>query len=457
MSTQEAPSTAALLDGRYRLAEAVGMGGMATVYRAEDIALERTVAVKVFRDSDDAVASADRVHSEKTLLAGLNHPGLVTLLDAHLEPGRTRYLVMEFVPGPTLSARMARATMTPQEVAAVGADLASALHAVHSAGIVHRDIKPSNVLLTPPADNTGRWSAKLADFGIACAIDTTRVTTPGIVLGTLTYMAPEQLRNGDIRPAVDIYALGLVLLEALTGIPGFAPTVSVESALARLHLAPEIPEGLGAEWVALLTAMTSIAPEARPHAMEVENALRHLVDVAVPATPPSERPTEALALGTADTPLPRTRAEARARHRAVSAPPTPPVRRARRRRESLLIAAVLVLGAVTTASAAFVGHGEQAAASSGAVTDGFTRSVDAVAPVEAPQDAVAADEVTTPPISPASSQTNATPVDDDTPAVSSPSENAASAASTNQGKSPGRDGNNGKGDSAGHAGKDNSR
>ncbi|WP_149085422.1 serine/threonine-protein kinase [Microbacterium sp. 1S1] len=455
MSTQHAP-TAALLDGRYRLAEAVGMGGMATVYRAEDIALERTVAVKVFRESDDAVMSIERVHSEKALLAGLNHPGLVTLLDAHLDPGHTKYLVMEFVPGPTLSTRMARATVTPQDAAAIGADLASALHAVHAAGIVHRDIKPSNVLLTPPAEGTGRWSAKLADFGIACAIDTSRVTTPGIVLGTLTYMAPEQLRNGEIRPAVDIYALGLVLLEALTGTPGFAPTLSVESALARLHLPPEIPGELGPEWVALLTAMTSIAPEARPHAMEVENTLRRLAGVAVPESR-AETATVPVPMPVGDAALPRTRAEARTRRRARSARPETSVdRRARRRRESLLIAAVVVLGAVTTASAALVGHGEQAVASSGAVSDGFTRAVDDVTPATVVPDEVVADEAASTPVSPAS-QTVDQADEVETPAAESVPENAAPPAQTNQGKSPGRDGDNGKGNSAnGDDGKGNS-
>ena len=451
MITQEAPPTAALLDGRYRLAEAVGMGGMATVYRAEDIALERTVAVKMFRETDDAVVSVERVHSEKALLAGLNHPGLVTLLDAHLDPGRPKYLVMEYVPGPTLSMRMARATVAQREIATIGADIASALHAVHSAGIVHRDIKPSNVLLTPPADTNGRWSAKLADFGIACAIDMSRVTTPGIVLGTLTYMAPEQLRNGDIRPAVDIYALGLVLLEALTGKPGFAPTLSIESALARLHIAPEIPAELGSEWVGLLTAMTAIEPEARPHALEVESELRRLVDLPVTEEVAADV-TVPLPAPTADA-LPRTRAEARARRRAAAAhPAVTPARRTRRRRESLLIAAVVVLGAVTTASAALIGHGEQAAAaSSGAMSDGASSvvdSVDDVAPVDpAPAEIVAVEPVAATPVSPAASITDAV-------APTLP-ENAAPRAEENRVNNPGRDGNNGKGHSNGNSGKGN--
>lgn len=260
MWTQDAPPTEALLDARYRLAEVVGEGGMATVYRAEDILLGRTVAVKMIRGGGEEHSSADRAHVEKALLASLNHPSLVSLLDARLDPGHPQYLVMEFVPGPTLSTRMARSTIPPSEVAQIGADVAEGLHVVHAAGIVHRDVKPSNVLLVPPTVEGGRWHAKLADFGIACAVDASRVTTPGFVLGTVSYMAPEQLRNTDPQPALDVYALGLALLEALSGQPGYPPGLGVESALARLHTPPEIPAYLGAEWVEILTRMTALEP-----------------------------------------------------------------------------------------------------------------------------------------------------------------------------------------------------
>lgn len=403
MWTQEATPTEALLDSRYRLGDAVGVGGMATVYRAEDIALERTVAVKIFRTSDDAVTSTDRAHSEKALLASLNHPNLVTLLDARLDPGRAMYLVMEFVPGPTLSSRLSRSAVTPQEVATIGADVASALHAAHAAGIVHRDVKPSNVLLTPPAPGSDRWTAKLADFGIACMIDTSRVTAPGIVLGTLTYMAPEQLRNGEVRPSVDIYALGLVLLEALTGTPGFAPTLSVETALARLHLAPDVPASLGQDWGRLLTAMTSIDPAERPHAAEVAVELRRLSEALAEADERATAPLPAVVAPAATRVLPvpgfpspaasaapvaplvippvpslpapaaparpLTRAQARRRlaARAVAAP-----RRTPRRRDSLLFAAVVAIGAVTTVAVSLSGQAPQAVASSGAVLSGIS-------------------------------------------------------------------------------------
>ncbi|MBO0982136.1 serine/threonine-protein kinase, partial [Microbacterium sp. SD291] len=264
MQTQEAPPTEALLDGRYRLLGCVGRGGMASVYRAEDTLLERTVAVKLIRHDPDARFSADRAQSEKALLASLNHPALVTLFDARLEPGSAQYLVMEFVDGPTLAGRLTRGPMPSGELAQIAGDLADALDAVHSAGIIHRDVKPSNVLLTPPKSETGRWGAKLADFGIACALDTSPMTAPGVILGTAAYMAPEQLRNDELGPAADIYALGLILLEALTGRPAYPVSSSIESALVRLSVSPTIPESLGPAWSRLLSLMTRTDPAERP-------------------------------------------------------------------------------------------------------------------------------------------------------------------------------------------------
>lgn len=360
---QDAPPTEALLDGRYRLAEQVGEGGMATVYRAEDIMLERTVAVKMLRGTPVAAVSADRAHTEKALLASLSHPSLVTLLDAQLNPGRTQYLVMEFVPGPTLSARMARSPIAPEEVAQIGSDLAAALHAVHAAGIVHRDVKPSNVLLVPPAVPDARWHAKLTDFGIACPMDTERVTSPGFVLGTPTYMAPEQLRGAEPRPALDVYALGLVLIEALTGQPGFPPGLSIESSLSRLHLPPEIPDTLDPAWTSLLRRMTDMDPELRPHARDLIRELEPLASRTAPWPVPQtqELPTAATAVeavpSSHQTPVPSARVR---------------VRRTRRPRVLLTAAAVLLVGAATGVTAAFA-NADGAAAWGGAVQSATMR------------------------------------------------------------------------------------
>ncbi|GAA1232779.1 hypothetical protein JOF42_000745 [Microbacterium phyllosphaerae] len=277
MTLEVMSPTAALLDGRYLLHDRVGRGGMATVYRADDTHLGRTVAIKMIHESQGPVASIERAHTEKALLASLSHPSLVTLHDAQLAPGRPQYLVMEFVDGPTLAERMAAGPLPPQDVARLTRDLAEGLTAVHGAGIVHRDVKPSNVLLA--RGRAGRpFAAKLADFGIACTLGDPRLTTPGIVLGTLTYMAPEQLRDAEPGTAVDIFSLGLILIEALSGTPGYASLGSGRAAaIARLMNPPTISETVPREWRDLLERMTRLEPEERPDAIDVAREARQLL------------------------------------------------------------------------------------------------------------------------------------------------------------------------------------
>lgn len=272
MSENKPPPTEAMLDGRYRLGECVGQGGMARVYRAEDVLLGRSVAIKLLRPEMEAATTSARARGEMTVLASLNHPALVTLYDAQLAPGRPEYLVMEFVAGPTLAARIAEGPLSAREAAGLAADLAEGLHVVHDAGIVHRDIKPSNVLLSQTSILGSRSGAKLADFGIAVLVDSARLTQPGTVIGTAAYLAPEQLTGAPPAPPADIYALGLVILEALTGRRAFPRAEGVGEALARLSAAPEIPDALGPEWVTLLTRMTARRPEDRPSAAEVFTA-----------------------------------------------------------------------------------------------------------------------------------------------------------------------------------------
>lgn len=195
MTETPEPLPGDMLAERYRLVAQIGQGGMARVFRADDTALGRTVAVKVLRPAvEEAVSAPERARSEVTLLASLNHPSLVTLFDAHLT-GSPDYLVMEFVDGPTLSARIAEGPVPPAEVATLAAELGEALHVVHGSGVVHRDVKPSNVLLAPPHLPGGRPRAKLADFGIALLLDSARVTTPGTIIGTAAYLAPEQVQG----------------------------------------------------------------------------------------------------------------------------------------------------------------------------------------------------------------------------------------------------------------------
>lgn len=271
MSTVDEHPTEALLDGRYRLASCVGRGGTALVYRAEDVLLGRTVAIKLLRQADEMPVEEERIRGESARLASLDHPSLVTLYDAKLDPGHPRYLVMEYVDGPTLSGHLTHGPLSSDEAADLAVDLAEALQAVHARGIIHRDVKPSNVLLTrDPQDR--RWIAKLADFGIAYDPDDARLTSPGVAIGTAAYMAPEQVRAQELTPAADIYALGLVLIEVLAGRRAFPMTDGVQAALVRLTSSPSMPEDVDEAWIDLLTLMTDDEPLRRPTAAEVAEA-----------------------------------------------------------------------------------------------------------------------------------------------------------------------------------------
>ena len=274
------PLLDAVLDDRYRIDGLIGRGGMAAVYRADDLALGRRVAVKVFSPSTEGIDDADRRKSETALLASLTHPSLVTLYDAAKDPVTHReFLVMELVEGRDLREILRSGPIAREETARMLADLAEGLHVIHSRGIVHRDVKPANVLLAPAHLPTRRWNAKLADFGIARLLDESRLTATGRIIGTPGYLSPEQVRGEALGSAADIYSLGLVMLEALTGVQAF-PGPALESASARLVRNPEVPSTLGPDWVDLLTAMTARAAADRPTALDVALAAQTL-DISV--------------------------------------------------------------------------------------------------------------------------------------------------------------------------------
>jgi len=264
-----------VLAERYDLEEVIGRGGMAEVHRATDQVLHRAVAVKVLRDTADDESDRLRFTAEARTLARLSHPGLVMVLDAGITSERP-YLVMELVEGQTLAQCCSGQALEPVRVARIGAQLADALAYAHEQGVVHRDVKPGNVLL----DAEDR--VKLADFGIARLIgDTVRHTRTGHAIGTAAYLAPEQVQGAEITTAVDVYSLGLVLLEVLTGERAF-PGSPTESALARLQRQPEVPAWLPAGWQRLLAAMTAMSPEHRPDARAAATELERLV-VGAPA------------------------------------------------------------------------------------------------------------------------------------------------------------------------------
>jgi len=254
-----------LIAGRYLVGPLLGRGGAAEVYRAHDQVLGRAVAVKLFL-SGVATTDPRRQHREVTTLAGLSHPGLVTLYNAGEQDGRA-FFVMQLVAGRTLADRLQENPLPAAETAQLGIDLADALAYVHAHGVIHRDIKPANVLL----DEHHR--PHLSDFGIATMADSTQITHTGLMIGTAAYLSPEQVRGHPVGPAADIYALGLVLIECLTGQREY-PGQPMEAALARLHRQPHVPQDLPTPMPALLQAMTAADPDQRPTAAEVSTWLR---------------------------------------------------------------------------------------------------------------------------------------------------------------------------------------
>jgi eukaryotic-like serine/threonine-protein kinase len=257
-----------LLDGRYRLGDVLGSGGAAEVIRAVDERLGRPVAVKLFRG--DVADQLQRHEDEMRTLARLAHAGLVTVFDAGTDDETQRpYLVMQLVEGSTLAQQLRRGPLPSLRTAQIGASLADALAYVHSQGLVHRDVKPANVLIGADA------RVHLADFGIARIVDSAHVTRTGDVLGTPAYFAPEQVSGEPVGPPADVYALGLVLLECLTGRREYDGT-SIEVAMARLHRQPEIPNQLPGIWQDLLAGMTARDPAARVTAEQAAERMRRI-------------------------------------------------------------------------------------------------------------------------------------------------------------------------------------
>lgn len=278
MAENLAPETSNhLLGGRYRLGPIIGRGGMGAVYRGVDEVLDREVAVKVlFRDGAGS-EELWRQQQEIATLARLNHPGLAALYDAGstpLEGGTLSWLVMELIPGLDLGCYLAAGPLQLAETARLGAELAETLHYIHRCKVVHRDVKPGNILMARYADDEGP-RPKLADFGIAKLMEGPQLTRPDASLGTAAYLSPEQVAGADVGAAADVYSLGLVLLQCLTGTVEY-PGSPLESALARMARPPRIPPDLEPQMAGLLAAMTAAEPRDRPDAGELARTLRRI-------------------------------------------------------------------------------------------------------------------------------------------------------------------------------------
>jgi len=248
--------TTAICGNRYELVDVIGRGGMALVFLARDRDLDETVAVKLLADNLSAdLDLRERFEREADLARRLSHPNVVRVLASGETDGRA-FIVLEYVEGGNLAEELARAgRLSPERVAILGAEAAAGLAHAHERGLVHRDVKPQNLLLA--ADGT----LKVSDFGVARALDGTRLTAIGTVLGTAAYLAPEQARGEETTAAGDVYALGVVLHELLTGrLPGPAPG----------GVAAEVPD----ELKGLILACLADDPATRPSARDVERVLR---------------------------------------------------------------------------------------------------------------------------------------------------------------------------------------
>ncbi|MFI6038481.1 protein kinase [Streptomyces sp. NPDC051315] len=270
--------SAEVLAGRYRLDAVIGSGGAGDVHRGFDLRLKRPVAVKIFRAGAD-LDMEERFHNEAVILARLQHPGLVTVYDAGRHRGHA-YMVMQLIEGLTLKERIAAGPLAPGETAALGADLARALSHAHEEGIVHRDVKPSNIIL----DASGH--PHLTDFGISLLLDATTRTATGELIGTAAYLSPEQVLGQSVGPPADVYALGLVLLECVTGRLEYDGG-PLEAAIARLHRRPELPGFLPEDLAALLRDMTALEARDRPPAHDCARTLTALSGTTDPESVPS--------------------------------------------------------------------------------------------------------------------------------------------------------------------------
>ena len=251
-----------MLDGRYRVATKIATGGTSTVYRGLDMRLDRPVALKVM----DSRYAGDqqfltRFQLEARTVARLKDPGLVAVYDQGLD-ARHPFLVMELIEGGTLRELLAeRGPMPPHAVAAVLRPLLGGLAAAHRAGLVHRDVKPENVLISDEGE------VKIADFGLVRAVAAAGITSTSVILGTAAYLSPEQVRDGNASPRSDVYAVGIVAYELLTGQTPFSGDSALSVAYQRLDTDVPPPstviDGVPKQFDELVTRATARDPADR--------------------------------------------------------------------------------------------------------------------------------------------------------------------------------------------------
>lgn len=350
-----------LLADRYQLEELLGSGAMGEVWRAADRVLGRPVAIKLLKAAD--TTDIERFRMEAQTTARLNHPHVVGVYDFGSDQGRL-HLVMELVDGWTLAReRSQRGSLAAREAAGIAAQVAQGLSAAHQQGVIHRDIKPANVMLT--TDRT----VKITDFGIARFTDDSAGTASatGKILGTADYLAPERALGRPAQPASDVYSLGCVLYELLTGRPPFSGTTSLAVVQQHVDTAPPPPHRLSAaiprplsDYVLRLLAKD---PERRPSAEEAAEWLG--AQEWGPAPAESARPTEPLdPVVPVDAAEPNSSALGRTPPARTGTPSAHSRPRNRRRRASKALlggAAVALFAAATALGAALNSDGDSPA------------------------------------------------------------------------------------------------
>ena len=312
--------------GRYELVRRLARGGMAEVHLARDLLLDRPVALKVlYPELSRDPSFVERFRREAQAAANLSHPNIVSVYDWGEEDG-TYFIVMEYVDGESLASLVHRAgALQADEAAEIGAEIAAALAVAHRGNMVHRDVKPGNVLI----DRNGQ--IKVTDFGIARAVNTTEnLTQPGSVMGTATYFSPEQAQGLGVDPRSDVYSLGVVLYELVTGAPPFSADSPVAVAYKHVREEPVLPSRRNPEVPAdferiVLTAMAK-NPDARyANALELRDDLvrfrqgRPIAAAAYAPTAPAPAPradrTQAVPVAAAPSPAHHVAHEAEAADR----------------------------------------------------------------------------------------------------------------------------------------------
>jgi serine/threonine-protein kinase len=326
--------SATLISDRYQLGDRLGSGGMSSVYKAIDRVLERTVAVKILAEhlSDDDKFVA-RFRREALAVAKLIHPNIVQVYDTGVDNDR-HYIVMEYVEGRSGAQLLqSQGRLGPQTAVEIGVQSCAGLEYAHRQGIIHRDVKPGNLMIiggparrgnartTAHDPPTGEMGVKLTDFGIARAAEQTRLTQVGSVVGTAAYLAPEQARGEEATPASDVYALGVVIYQLLTGHLPWEGTTLSELAIRRENERPLPPSSYDSTVPATLSTAVLRALEGDPAlrystARQLSVALRAGLVGSEPPDADAEPPTRALPGGTTEA----------TRHLAPS-DPVPPVAR----------------------------------------------------------------------------------------------------------------------------------